>query len=54
MLRGAAARGGQPSAWSMLLGSHPLLVFAATFALFHLDNGSMLELPGLLGQKMAC
>jgi MFS family permease len=45
-----AAHGRQPSAWSTLLGSRPLLTFAGTFALFHLANASML---GLIGQKLA-
>jgi MFS family permease len=40
----------RPSAWRVLLGSRPLLTFAACFALFHLANASML---GLLGQKLA-
>lgn len=38
------------SAWRVLLGSRPLLVFAACGALFHLANASML---GLVGQKLA-
>ena len=40
----------RPSAWSVLLGSRPLLTFAACFALFHLANASMLA---LVGQKLA-
>ncbi len=40
----------RPSAWSVLLGSRPLLIFAGCFALFHLANASML---GLIGQKLA-
>jgi MFS family permease len=47
----AAAHGAlRPSAWRVLLGSRPLLVFAACGALFHLANASML---GLVGQKLA-
>jgi predicted MFS family arabinose efflux permease len=45
-----AEHGQQPSPWSTLLGSRPLLIFAGTFALFHLANASML---GLIGQKLA-
>jgi MFS family permease len=40
----------RPSAWSVLLGSRPLLVFAACGALFHLANASMLV---LVSQKLA-
>ena len=47
---GDAARGARPSAWGVLLGSRPLLVFAACGALFHLANASML---GLVSQKLA-
>ena len=47
----AAAHGAQrPSAWGVLLGSRPLLVFAACGALFHLANACML---GLVSQKLA-
>ena len=46
----AAAHGARPSAWGVLLGSRPLLVFAACGAVFHLANASML---GLVGQKLA-
>ncbi|MBP0495572.1 MFS transporter [Pararoseomonas indoligenes] len=38
------------SAWRLLLGSRPLLAFAACGALFHLANASML---GLVAQKLA-
>jgi hypothetical protein len=40
----------RPSAWSVLLASRPLLVFAACGALFHLANASMLV---LVSQKLA-
>ncbi len=50
LLPGDAAHGARPSAWRVLLGSRPLLVFAACGALFHLANASML---GLVGQKLA-
>jgi MFS family permease len=46
--RGAPPTG--PSAWRVLLGSRPLLIFAACGALFHLANASML---GLVSQKLA-
>ncbi len=46
----AAAHGARPSVWRVLLGSRPLLTFAACGALFHLANASML---GLVGQKLA-
>jgi hypothetical protein len=50
LLPGAAAQGPQSSAWGLLLGSRPLLVFAACGAMFHLANASML---GLVSQKLA-
>jgi MFS family permease len=50
LLPGDAAQGARPSAWSVLLSSRPLLVFAACGALFHLANASML---GLVSQKLA-
>ena len=42
--------GRQPSAWRSLIGSRPLLVLAASAALFHFANAPMLP---LLGQKLA-
>jgi MFS family permease len=45
-----AEHGARPSAWRALLGSRPLLAFAACGALFHLANACML---GLVGQKLA-
>ena len=45
-----ARHGLQPSPWSTLLASRPLLVFAACGALFHLANAAML---GLVAQKLA-
>ncbi len=45
-----AGHGSPPSPWRMLLGSRPLLVFAACGALFHLANAAML---GLVAQKLA-
>lgn len=42
--------GVRPSAWSTLLTSRPLLVFAGCGALFHMANGAML---GLVAQKLA-
>jgi MFS family permease len=54
LLPGEVAHGAQPSAWRMLLGSRPLLIFAACGALFHLANASMLGLVlGNLGQGIA-
>jgi MFS family permease len=50
LLPGDAAHWARPSAWSLLLGSRPLMVFAACGALFHLANASML---GLVSQKLA-
>ena len=50
LLPGDAGRGARPSAWSVLLGSRPLIAFAACGALFHLANASML---GLVSQKLA-
>ncbi len=51
LLPGDAAHGAlRPSAWRVLLGSRPLLVFAGCGAVFHLANASML---GLVGQKLA-
>ena len=50
LLPGDAADGARPSVWGVLLGSRPLLVFAACGAVFHLANASML---GLVGQKLA-
>jgi predicted MFS family arabinose efflux permease len=50
LLPGDAADGARPSVWRVLLGSRPLLVFAACGAVFHLANASML---GLVGQKLA-
>ena len=40
----------QPSGFAVLLGSRPLLVFAACVVLFHLANAAMLP---LVGQKLA-
>jgi hypothetical protein len=49
--RGLRAAGSAPvSAWQLLRDSPPLLVFAATGALFHMANSSML---GLVAQKLA-
>ncbi|SHK07377.1 Predicted arabinose efflux permease, MFS family [Roseomonas rosea] len=45
-----AVRAEGPSAWRLLLGSRPLIAFAACGALFHLANASML---GLVSQKLA-
>lgn len=42
--------GVRPSAWSTVLTSRPLLVFAGCGALFHMANGAML---GLVAQKLA-
>jgi MFS family permease len=50
LLPGAPAHAARPSAWSILLESRPLMVFAACGALFHLANASML---GLVSQKLA-
>ncbi|MCB4823950.1 MFS transporter [Roseicella aerolata] len=50
LLPGDAAHGVRPSAWHLLLGSRPLLVFAICGALFHLANACML---GLVSQKLA-
>lgn len=50
LLPGEAALAARPSAWRVLLGSRPLLVFAACGALFHLANACML---GLVSQKLA-
>ncbi|MHC2020235.1 MFS transporter [Methylobacterium sp. CM6247] len=50
LLPGEAVHGAKLSAWSLLLGSRPLMVFAACGALFHLANASML---GLVSQKLA-
>jgi hypothetical protein len=50
LLPGDAAHGTRSSAWSLLLSSRPLMVFAACGALFHLANASML---GLVSQKLA-
>jgi len=50
LLPGNAVHGARPSAWSLLLSSRPLMVFAACGALFHLANASML---GLVSQKLA-
>ena len=50
LLPGDAGQEARPSAWSVLLGSRPLMVFAACGALFHLANASML---GLVSQKLA-
>lgn len=50
LLPGEAAHGAGPSAWSVLLASRPLMIFAACGALFHLANASML---GLVSQKLA-
>jgi hypothetical protein len=50
LLPGDAGQGARPSAWSVLLSSRPLMVFAACGALFHLANASML---GLVSQKLA-
>ena len=48
--RAAGAPPGQASAWRMLLGCRPLLVFATCVALFHFANAAMLP---LVGQKLA-
>nr|WP_246748219.1 MFS transporter [Methylobacterium sp. SD274] len=50
LLPGDAAQGARPSAWSLLLSSRPLMVFATCGSLFHLANASML---GLVSQKLA-
>ena len=50
LLPGDTGQEPRPSAWSLLLGSRPLMVFAACGALFHLANASML---GLVSQKLA-
>jgi MFS family permease len=50
LLPGDATRAVRPSAWSLLLSSRPLMVFAACGAIFHLANASML---GLVSQKLA-
>jgi MFS family permease len=42
--------GERPSAWTTLVTSRPLLLFAFTGALFHMGNASML---GLVGQRLA-
>jgi MFS family permease len=44
------SRDAQASAWSVLLASRPLLVFAACVTLFHFANAAMLP---LVGQKLA-
>ena len=50
LAHGAAQHGERPSAWSTLLASKPLMIFALAGALFHMANASML---GLVGQKLA-
>jgi MFS family permease len=50
LLPGDTTQGARPSAWGVLLGSRPLMVFAACGAVFHLANASML---GLVSQKLA-
>ncbi|SDE52698.1 MFS transporter [Belnapia rosea] len=50
LLPGEVTNAAQPTAWRVLLGSRPLLIFAACGALFHLANASML---GLVSQKLA-
>jgi Major Facilitator Superfamily len=50
LLPGDAGQEVRLSAWSVLLESRPLLVFAACGAIFHLANASML---GLVSQKLA-
>ena len=50
LLPGETVLAARPSAWRVLLGSRPLLVFAACGALFHLANACML---GLVSQKLA-
>jgi MFS family permease len=50
LLPGEVANAARPTAWRVLLGSRPLLIFAACGALFHLANASML---GLVSQKLA-
>ncbi len=50
LLPGQVANAAQPTAWRVLPGSRPLLIFAACGALFHLANASML---GLVSQKLA-
>ncbi|WP_052389590.1 MFS transporter [Belnapia moabensis] len=50
LLPGEVANAAQPTAWRVLLGSRPLLIFAVCGALFHLANASML---GLVSQKLA-
>ncbi|WP_431282151.1 MFS transporter [Humitalea sp. 24SJ18S-53] len=47
---GGARAASAPSAWSALLASRPLLVFAGCVALFHAANAAMLP---LVGQKLA-
>jgi MFS family permease len=50
LLPGSTLQAAGPSAWSVLLGSRPLLVFAGCGAFFHLANASMM---GLVAQKLA-
>ncbi len=50
LLPDAGPREAQPSAWSLLFSSRPLIIFAVCGALFHLANASML---GLVSQKLA-
>ena len=50
LLPGDATPGTRPAAWTLLLSSQPLMMFAACGALFHLANASML---GLVSQKLA-
>ncbi|MBL6081405.1 MFS transporter [Belnapia sp. T18] len=50
LLPGEVTNAAQPTAWRVLLGSRPLLIFAACGALFHLANACML---GLVSQKLA-
>ena len=50
LAHGAAQHGERPSAWSTLLASKPLMIFALAGALFHMANASML---GLVGQKLS-
>jgi predicted MFS family arabinose efflux permease len=49
-LRREGPAGERPSAWTALLGSRGLAVFALCGALFHMANASML---GLVGQKLS-
>jgi len=50
LLPDGRGHGERPSPWGTLLASRPLMVFAATGALFHMANGPMLA---LVAQKLA-